>query len=70
MTPETNSRIQILRQRARDGTLTEADMAEAIRMLRGDRQSASIASDTSKRKAAKAAIPDSDSLLRELGVDI
>ncbi len=70
MTPELNSRIQIWRQRSRDGTLTEADMAEAIAALRGDRQGAAIASDTSRRKAAKTAIPDAESMLAELGMKI
>lgn len=70
MSPELASRIQIWRQRARDNTLTEADMAEAVAALRGDRQGAAIASDTSRRKSAKAAIPDAESMLAELGVKI
>lgn len=70
MSPELNSRIQIWRQRSRDGTLTEADMAEAVAALRGERRSAAIASDTARRKSAKAAVPDADSMLRELGIDI
>jgi hypothetical protein len=70
VSPETASRIQIWRQRARDGTLTEADMAEAIAALRGERQGAAIASDTSRRKNAKAAVPDAESMLAELGVKI
>jgi hypothetical protein len=70
MSPELTSKIQIWRQRSRDQTLTEADMAEAILALRGERRGAAIASDTARRKTAKSAIPDADSMLKELGIDI
>lgn len=70
MSPELTSKIQIWRQRARDGTLNEADMAEAIAALRGERKGAAIASDTARRGRAKTAIPDADSMLKELGIDI
>jgi hypothetical protein len=70
MSPELTSKIQIWRQRFRDGNLTEADMAEAIAALRGERKGAAIASDTARRKTAKSAIPDADSMLKELGLDI
>lgn len=70
MSPELTSRIQIWRQRARDGVLTEADMAEAINALRGERRGAAMASDNARRKTAKAAVPDADSMLRELGIDL
>lgn len=70
MSPELTSRIQIWRQRQRDGTLSEADMAEAVAALRGERKSAAIASDTARRSRAKAEVPDADSMLRELGIDI
>lgn len=70
MSPELTSRIQIWRQRARDGVLTEADMAEAINALRGERRGAATASDNARRKTAKAAVPDADSMLRELGINL
>lgn len=70
MSPELTSKIQIWRQRSRDGNLTEADMAEAIAALRGERKGAAIASDTARRSKAKTAIPDADSMLKELGIDI
>jgi hypothetical protein len=70
VSPDLVSKIQIWRHRAKEGTLSEADMAEAILALRGDRKSASIASDTSRRKTAKAVVPDADDMLKELGIDL
>lgn len=66
-TPEINQRIAILRAKAAAGTLTEADMVEAIQFLRAGRVGAQIASDTSRRKKATMDIPDADDLLREMG---
>lgn len=70
MSPELTSKIQIWRQRARNDELTEADMAEAIAALRGERKGAAVASDTARRKSAKSAIPDANAMLAELGLDI
>lgn len=67
MTPEINQRIALLRSKAAAGTITETDMAEAIRLLRSGRVGAAAASDGARRKTAKAVIPDADSLLDELG---
>lgn len=66
-TIETQSRLAALRQRAIEGTLTKEEMKQAIIMLRADRVSAVKSSDASKRKAAKAAIPSADDMLKELG---
>lgn len=66
MSPELQSKISIWRQRAIDGTLTEADLTEAIRALRQDRVGASVASEKSRRAKAKAEIPSADDLLAEL----
>lgn len=41
---------------------------EAIELMRGDRKGASHASDTARRKSAKAAIPSAQDLLSELGL--
>ena len=65
--PEMQSKIAVWRARADAGTLTEAEMTEGIRALRADRFGAATASDTAKRTRAKAAIPDADDLLKELG---
>lgn len=67
MTPEVNQRVAQLRAKAAAGTMTEADMAEAIEILRAGRVGAAAASDGARRKTAKAVIPDADSLLDELG---
>lgn len=67
--PETQARLAALRQKVADGTITEAEMAEGIRLLRGDRIGAQVASDTSRRKKAVAVIPSADDLLTELSGD-
>lgn len=60
----TNS-IAIWRQKAQDGTITTAEMREAIIAIRTSRFAASTRSDTSRaKKAAKAPI-DADALLNE-----
>jgi len=66
--PETLSRISILRAKAQEGTLTVEEMKEAILLLRGDRTRAAHSSDASRRKSAKAAVPSAQDLLSELGL--
>ena len=67
--PEIQAKIQLWRQKAREGTLTQDEMREAIAALRQDRTSAAGVSAVAKeRKAtsrAKANI-NSDDLLGEL----
>jgi len=63
---ELNMKIAAWRQAALDGTLTVADLTEAIEALRGDRKSAAVASDTSRRAKAVKAIPSADDLLAAL----
>jgi len=65
--PETLARIAEWRAKALNNTLTVEDMREALRTMRGDRAGAAFASDASRRKKAKAEIPDAQSLLDELG---
>jgi len=67
VTPEINQRVAILRAKAASNTMTEQDMVEAIKLLRAGRVGAAAASDGARRKSAKAAIPDADTLLGELG---
>jgi hypothetical protein len=67
MNPEVQSKIAIFRQKAADNTLTEDDMREAIKILRAGRMSAATASARSKT-TAKAAIPNADDMLAELGM--
>lgn len=68
MSPEVASKLAMWRQKAIDNTLTQDDMKEAIRIMRGDRVGAAIASSTSRRAKAKAEIPKADDLLAELGL--
>jgi len=60
---EAQAKVQLLRQKAREGTLTPAEAKEAIIMLRQDRTFAQATS--TKAKAAKAK-PSGDDLLSEL----
>lgn len=62
----TLSRIAQLRAKSLSGELTREEMKEAINLMRGDRKNAARASESSKRKVAKAAIPDADTMLNEL----
>jgi hypothetical protein len=66
MTPEINAKIALWRQRARENTLTEAEMVEAIQILRNGRVSASIASEKSKAAKAPRVIPTAADMLSEL----
>ncbi len=50
--PELNAKIAMWRQSALDGTLSQDDLREAIAALRGDRKSAAVASEKSKRSKA------------------
>lgn len=65
--PELQAKIAVWRQMAAEDRLTLDDYKEAIACLRNGRVSASAASDTSRAKSAKVAIPSADDLLGELG---
>ena len=69
MSPEMQAQIQLWRQKAREGTLTQDEMREAIAALRQDRVAAAGVSAASRAKksatAAKKAV-NSDDLLSEL----
>jgi len=64
---DLESKIAVWRQKAVENTLTVEEMAEAVKIMRGDRRGAAIASDKSRKSAAKTAIPAADDLLSELG---
>ena len=63
MTPDMNAKIQLWRQKAREGTLTQDEMKEAITALRKDRLT--IGAAKGKSSAKKAPINSND-LLAEL----
>lgn len=67
MTPDLEAKIAVWRQQAVEGTLSPADMAEAIRVMRQGRVGAAIASDKARKSKAIVAIPSADDLLSELG---
>ena len=69
MSPEMNAKIQLWRQKAREGTLTQDEMKEAIAALRQDRIGASGRNEaTRERKATTRAKKNisSEDLLNEL----
>jgi len=67
--PETQTRLDALRQKASSGPLTMEEMREVVVHLRADRKSAASTKAKSTSKA-KAIIPDADELLKELGLDL
>lgn len=69
MSPEASAKVQLWRQKAREGTLTLEETREALAYLRQDRINAATSSaKASTKKAAGTAKKsiDSDSLLDEL----
>lgn len=64
--PEIQGNIAVWRQKAIEGTLTDEELRQAILIMREGRIGASIASDASKTKKAKAIIPSAADLLSEL----
>lgn len=67
--PEMQLRIQEWRAKARQGTLSQDEMREAIAALRRDRSAipqATAGSRTTKERKSAAAKPNSDALLSEL----
>ena len=69
MTPDLQSMIQLLRFKAAEGTLTRDEQRKAVEALRSNRLTAMTSSDTARRAKAKAAIPNADDLLAEMGDD-
>lgn len=67
--PELQLKIQQWRAKAREGTLSQDEMREAIAALRKDRgaiPSATAGSKTTRERKAAAAKPNSDAMLDEL----
>lgn len=67
--PELQLKIAQWRDKARQGTLTQDEMREAIAALRSDRTSipqATAGSKVTKARTAASKKPDSDDLLSEL----
>lgn len=68
ISPELQSKLSIWRQKAADGTLSMDELKEAVAFLRSDRKAAAVSSPAKKTAKAKAAIPDADTLMKELGI--
>ncbi len=63
--PETLQRIAVLREKARNGTLTQEECAEGIRFLRAERLAMPAAKSASRTKAPP---PDANDLLADFGL--
>lgn len=63
MTSETSAQLQIWRDKALAGTLSQDELRDAIKLLREDRVRAAV---TSTKSRAKKAPVDSDAMLGEL----
>lgn len=68
MSPELQQKMAMWRQKAVAGELSLEEMKEAVKLMREGRATAVTKSDTAKRAAAKAAIPNAADLLKELGL--
>ena len=66
LSPETQAKVQLWRQKAREGTLSQEDRREAIQLLRQDRIGAAQVSTASRAKKAPKAPINADDLLSEL----
>jgi hypothetical protein len=68
-TAELQSKMILWRQKCIDGTITKEDLTEAMKALRGERDSAATSTVAKRTARAKAAIPSAEDLLAELGMD-
>lgn len=68
LSPELQSRIELLRAKSLAGTLTIEEQKEAIRHLRADRMAAAERGRTAKARATKAPTRSAVELLGALGV--
>lgn len=69
LSPEAQAQVQLWRQKAREGTLTQDEMRQAIATLRQDRINAAATSAVSREKKASPRAKknvNSDDLLSEL----
>lgn len=69
ISPEAQAQVQLWRQKAREGSLTQDEMRQAIAILRQDRVAASGTSDKAKTTRATSRAKkniNSDDLLGEL----
>lgn len=65
---ELQSKMIVWRQQCIDGSITQADLTEAMRALRGERAAAAQATTAKRAKQAKAVVPSADDLLAEIGM--
>lgn len=63
---ELQSKMIVWRQKCLDGSITKEELTEAMKALRGERESAAAASAPKRTAKAKAAIPTADDLLNEI----
>jgi len=66
MTPEINAKMPIWRARAARGELSQAEVFEAMSVLRAGRQSAAEQTVAKRTTRAKAAVPTADDMLAQM----
>ena len=67
MNPILMSKITLWRAKAAEGTLSEEEMIEAVKLIREGRISAATTAKTVSKAKALVEIPKADDLLDELG---
>jgi hypothetical protein len=68
ISPELSARIDAWRSKARDGTLTQDEMREAVALIREGRVSAQATSTAARAKKAAKVIPTANDMLKEMGL--
>ena len=63
--PEVNARLNALRAKAADGTITQVELSEGVALLRQGRRS-SVEAASKRRTSAAKATRNADDLLNEL----
>lgn len=66
MTPEIISKMPVWRARAARGELTEAEVFEAMAVLRAGRQAAAEQTVAKRTAKAKVAVPSADDLVKRM----
>lgn len=66
MSPEIHAKMPIWKARAARGELTQAEVFEAMAVLRAGRQSAAEQTVAKRTTRAKAAVPSADDMLAQI----
>lgn len=67
LSPETQSRMAVWRQKSADGTITMEEQREAVAALRADRRNAEAAPSTKRSSSTKQPPRAASDMLKDLG---